>query len=107
MKSRNEKREKVLINYERLREFLGFDSYDMVKTAHGKWVESYLKNGNNFRKDKWTESIPFGSEHFIGHIKALLGGMASGRSCMESGESMQLRETQNAYITLLRPKRAI
>ena len=100
------KRKNVLINYERLRELLGFDSHDKVKTAHRKWVESYLKNGNNFREDKWTESIAVGSEHFIGNIKALLGGMAVGRRSIKSGELFQLREMQNSYIPLFRAKKS-
>jgi len=65
-----------------------------------------LKNGDNFREDKWTEGIAVGSEHFIGNIKALMGGMASGRRCIESGESMQLRESQSSYITLLGAKKS-
>jgi len=39
-----------MINYEKLRELLGFDTFDKVKTAHQKWVESYLENGDNFVK---------------------------------------------------------
>ena len=100
------KRKNVLINYERLRAFLGFDAYDKVKTAHRKWVESCLKNGDNFREDKWTDSIAVGSEHFIGNIKALMGGMALGRRRIESGESFQLQETQNSYIALFGAKKS-
>jgi len=59
------------------------------------------------REDKWTASIAVGSEHFIGNIKAKMGGMALGRRCIESEESFQLRETQSSYIALLGPKRAI
>ena len=87
------KRKNVLINYERLREFLGFDAYDEVKIAHRKWVASCLKNDSNFREDKWTGSIGVGSEQFIGNIKAMMGGMAIGRRRIESGDSFQLRET--------------
>jgi len=51
------KRKKILINYERLKELLGFDSYEQVKTAHKRWVESCLSDGDNFRDGKWRESI--------------------------------------------------
>ena len=54
------KRKKILINYERLKELLGFDSYEHVKTAHKQWVESRLSDGDNFRDGKWTESIAVG-----------------------------------------------
>ncbi|MDF1591022.1 MAG: transposase, partial [Desulfobacterales bacterium] len=73
---------------------------------HRKWVESRLENGDNFREDKWTDSIAVGSERFIGNIKALMGGMALGRRRIESGESFQLRETQSSYIALLGAKKS-
>jgi putative transposase len=88
------KRKNVLIDYEKLRELLGFETYDRVKTAHKKWVDGFLKNGENFREEKWTSSIAVGSEGFVGDIKALMSSMASGRRHMGAGESFQLRETQ-------------
>jgi len=92
------KRKNVLINYERLRELLGFDTYDSVKTGHKKWIESRLENNKDFREEKWTRSIAVGSERFIGNVKSLMGAMASGRRNIEAGESFQLRETQSPYI---------
>lgn len=92
------KRKNVLINYERLRKLLGFDTYDKVKTAHRKWVDSCIENGGKFREEKWTSSIAVGSERFVADIKTMMGGMASGRQLMEAGEAYQLRETQRPYI---------
>jgi len=92
------KRKNVLINYERLRELLGFDTYDRVKTGHRKWVESCLGNGADFRDDKWTRSIAVGSESFIENVKYFMGAMALGRKSIESGESFQLQEAQSPYI---------
>jgi putative transposase len=43
------KRKNVLINYDRLRELLGFDTYDKLQTAHRRWVDRSLKNSENFR----------------------------------------------------------
>jgi putative transposase len=37
----------ILIDYERLRKLLGFDSYDRVITYHKRWAEDYLGNGKN------------------------------------------------------------
>jgi putative transposase len=99
------KRKKILINYERLREFLGFDTYEHVKTAHRKWVDSCLANGDNVRDSKWTESIAVGSESFIKKVKVLMGGMAMGRKTLESGDSFQLREEQYPYIAHLGAKK--
>ena len=92
------KRKNILINYERLRELLGFVTYEHVKTAHKKGVDSCLSNGDNVRDGKWTESIAVGSESFIKQVKVLMGGMAMGRKTLESGESFQLREVQYPYI---------
>ena len=91
------KRKKILINYEKLKELLGFDSYEHVKTAHNQWVESCLSDGDNFRGGKWTESIAVGSESFIQNVKMLMGGMALGRKVLETGESFQLKEVQYPY----------
>jgi len=88
------KRKKILINYERLKELLGFNSYEHVKTAHKQWVESCLSDGDNFRDGKWTESIAVGSEPFIQNVKVLMGGMALGRKVLETGESFQLKKVQ-------------
>jgi len=40
------KRKKILINYDRLKELLGFNSYEHVKTAHKQWVERSLSKCN-------------------------------------------------------------
>ncbi len=43
------RRKNVLINYEKLRELAGAESYDLLKRYHHGWVEKYLGNGNNIR----------------------------------------------------------
>ncbi|MBC2717676.1 MAG: transposase [Desulfobacteraceae bacterium] len=91
------RRKNVLINYERLRELLGFDTYDRVKAGHKKWVESCLTNGENCRDEKWSRSIAVGSKIFIDNVKSLMGVSAQGRKSIEAGESYQLRETQIPY----------
>lgn len=63
----NPKRKNVLIHYEKLRELLAIDSYDLLKEYHKGWVKEYLGNGNNSRDDKWTKSIAVGSKGFIEH----------------------------------------
>jgi putative transposase len=86
------KRKKVLINYQRLTELLGFDSYDEVKKYHKSWVDDYLGNGKNVRDDKWTKSIAVGNKSFVERVKSLMGVLAIGRKSIEAGESFQLRE---------------
>jgi REP element-mobilizing transposase RayT len=91
------KRKNVLINYEKLRELLEFDTYDKVKTYHKRWVDDYLENGKNIRDDKWTKSIAVGSSSFIEKVKSLMGIMAIGRESIGAGESYQLREPSIHY----------
>ncbi len=99
------RRKYVLINYERLKKLLGFDTYDQVKTSHRKWVESYLETGENFRNDKWTTGIAVGSNSLIKNVKSLMGTLAMGRKRILAGESYQLREDQNPYGDLLGVKK--
>jgi len=87
----------VLIDYERLRKLLGFDSYDRVITYHKRWVEDYLGNGKNIRDEKWTKSIAVGSRGFVDRLKSALGVLALGRKSIETGESYQLREHSIPY----------
>jgi len=93
------KRKNILIDYEKLRAFLGFESYDLVKSYHNKWVNEYLDNGNNIRDDKWTKSIALGSRGFVEGVKSILGIRAKGRKNKETGGSYQLREPSIPYGT--------
>ena len=91
------KRKNILINYQRLTELLGFDSYDEVKKYHKRWVDDFLGNGNNIRDDKWAKSIAVGSRSFVERVKSLMGVLAIGRKSIEAGESYQLREPAIPY----------
>lgn len=91
------KKKKVLINYQELMSLLGFDSYDKVINYHKKWVDDYLRNGNNIRDGKWTESIAVGSKTFTERVKELMGVLAIGRKSTGVGESYQLREPDVPY----------
>ena len=91
------KKKNILINYQRLTELLGFDSYEEVKTYHKRWVDDYLGNGKNIRDDKWTTSIAVGNIKFIERVKSLMGVLAIGRKSVGVGESYQLREPEAPY----------
>ena len=101
----NPKRKNVLINYNRLRELLGFDTYDHVQSAHRKWVESSIENGENVHDEKWTCSVAVGSRQFTQDMKELMGGLVSGRELSESGKSFQLREVQTPYSALFKAEK--
>ena len=91
------KRRKVLIDYEKLRELLGFDSYNEVKTYHERWVSDYLEKSKNTRDDKWTKGIAVGSKGFVEEVKSLMGVSAIGRKRTKAGDSYQLREPSILY----------
>jgi len=93
----NPRRKNVLINYDKLRELVGVESYDLVKRSHKGWVEEYLGDGNNRRDGKWTKSIAVGSKGFVESVKTLLGAIARGRKVREAAEIYQLREPSALY----------
>ena len=95
--AKDRKRKNVLINYKRLTELLGFDSYDEVRTYHRRWVEDFLGNGKNTRDDKWTKSIAVGGRSFVERVKSMMGALAIGRKGVGVGESYQLCEPEISY----------
>jgi putative transposase len=92
------KRKNVLINYQKLTELLGVDTYKEVKIYHKKWVDDYIENGKNTRDDKWTKSIAVGNKSFVERVKSLMGALAIGRKSTEAEDSYQLREPAVPYI---------
>ena len=93
------KRKNILINYERLTEFLSFKNYDEVKIYHKRWVEEYLGNGKNTHNEKWTKSIAVGNKSFIDTVKSMMGVLATGRKNVGAGDEYQLREPAAVYNT--------
>ncbi len=86
------RRKTVLINYKKLTEPAGFDSFDIFQAAHRKWVDSSLENCECGRENRWTESIATGSDAFVKKIMSQLGAQATGRRITEEGESFQICE---------------
>jgi putative transposase len=100
------KRKNVLICYEKLRELLGFDSYERLRAVHKEWVAAQLDQSNNCRDDKWTKSIAVGSANFVENTKALMGVAATGRKSLESDGSYQLREPRISYGNLFEAEKS-
>ncbi|MDZ4163540.1 MAG: transposase [Smithellaceae bacterium] len=94
------RRKNVLIDYRRLQGLLGADSYDQLRSSHKGWVEEYLENGKNTRREEWTGSIAAGSRPFVEEVKALLGYRAKGREVIENAEGYQVREEPALYNAL-------
>jgi putative transposase len=91
------RRKNILVNHDRLRQLIGFDTYEKVKVGHKKWVESGLRDGMNMRDDCWTRSVAVGSKEFIDNVKMVMGIAARGRARIEAGDAYQLREDSVSY----------
>lgn len=90
-----------LIAHERIRTLAGFDSQDRLRTAHKHWVDDALVREGHKRERLWTESIAVGSEHFVERVKEELGRKATGRSIVEKGMIVHLREHAVPYKATL------
>ena len=75
----------------------GFETYEQLKQAHLKWVDSAIQDENKGREAKWTQSIAVGSKPFIEKIKQALGFKAIGRKIRGADDSFELRETMRPY----------
>jgi len=90
---------KGIIDFARLMGLLGFETYEQLKQAHFKWVDSAIQAENKGREAKWTQSIAVGSEPFIEKVKEALGFRARGRKIRRAGDSFELRESLKPYGT--------
>ena len=93
----NPRKRKGIIDFIRLTELLGFDTYEQLKNAHFKWIDSAIQDANNDREAKWSQSISVGSEAYIKKIKETLGFRARGRRTRQAGDAFELRETLTPY----------
>lgn len=50
---------------EELRALLGFESYDLVKSYHKKWVDEHLVNGKNIRDKNGHGALLLGAEGLL------------------------------------------
>jgi len=88
----NPRKRKGIIDFDRLIGLLGFETYDEIKAAQNKWVESSIKTDNRDKENKWTQSIAVGSKTFIEKIKAEPGSRARGRKIIGADDTFELRE---------------
>ena len=95
----NPRTRKGIIDLDRLMGLLGFETYEQLKQAHFKWVDSAIQAEDYSREAKWTQSIAVGGESFIEKIKEALGFRARGRKIRRAGESFEFRETLQPYGT--------
>ncbi len=103
----------ALIDYDRLLDLVGIDTYDAFKKSHKGWVEESLTKGEKIRESSWTEAVAVGSKTFVEKVKERLGIRVRGRKVQEEQVAYQLREPLSAYSDvfaherkLLRPENA-
>ena len=91
------RRRNILIDYETLTHIFGFNNFDDFQSAHRRWVESELSDGNGEREASWTQSIATGSRSFVEAVKMQMGSLAKGRRVRKKTEGFELREAQSSY----------
>ena len=95
-----------IIDYQKLAEKAGFQSYEKFKKAHEEWVDQALSNDQSVRQSEWSESLAVGSERYINWIKEKLGVRAIGRSPVaDDGDGYQLRDPMPEYTVHFAPKK--
>lgn len=93
----NPRKRKGLIDFDRLMDLLGFETYADLKDAHYKWVGNAIQADSCDKENKWTRSIAVGSKTFIEKIKEALGFRVAGRKIISAGDTFELREVQTPY----------
>ena len=93
----NPRQRKGIIDFDRLVDLLGFETYDELKDAHYKWVESAIQTDKGDKKDKWTRSIAVGSKTFVEKMKEALRYRARGRKIICTNDTFELRELLTPY----------
>jgi len=78
-------------------ELLGFETYDDLKDAHHKWVDSAIQTDNSDKENRWTQSIAVGSKTFIEKMKESLGFKANGRKIICADDAFELRKVITPY----------
>ena len=91
------RKRKGIVDFDRLIELLGFETYDDLKEAHCKWVDSAIQTDNSDKENRWTQSIAVGSKTFIEKMKESLGFKAKGRKIICADDAFELREVITPY----------
>ena len=94
-----------MIDYEKLGELAGYNTFDTFQAAHRKWVEGALASHVIRRERRRSESIAIGSNTFTTEILSQLGSRVKGRKIIEKGQTFQIREKTESYNPLFDGKK--
>jgi putative transposase len=92
------RRKCVLIDYEKLADLSGCDSYATFQSLHKKLINDAIENDKNKREARWSKSIAVGEKQFVTEIKKKLDSKALGRKIQSLDDGFQLREEAMPYI---------
>jgi putative transposase len=93
----NPRRKNVIIDYEKLFELSGFETYGVFQSAHKQWIDYTLTNDELKRESHWTQSIATGSKSFVQEIHSKLGIRARGKQIVETSDGYQVCEEISSY----------
>lgn len=92
------RRKSILINYEKLADLSGCDSYTSFQNLHRNLVNDALETDKIKREARWSQSIAVGEKQFVADIKKRLASKALGRKTQSLDDGFQLREEAMPYI---------
>ena len=87
----------ALIDYVKLSNVLGIESYDLLRASHREWVEKHLGPGNNGRERRIDTVAYVRFASVFKKKKAGLGIRAKGRRVRGHEKAYELREPQAPY----------
>lgn len=96
-----------LIDYPRLMALLQIRDINGLQESCENRVGDAIKEMDQSRDSKWTESIAVGNERFIETIKDLLGIKAKGRKIIGREKGYQLREPATSYGAHFAPENGL
>jgi putative transposase len=79
-------------------------SEDRLATVHGEWIESALAGGSRERQPQWSEAVAAGGREFVADVQRRLGARGLYRLINEEHGTAVLREAEEAYASISRPK---
>lgn len=92
------RRKSIIINYDKLAELSGCNSYASFQNLHENLVHDALETDKIKRESQWSQSIAVGEKKFVTDIKKQLGYKALGRRTPSLDDGFQLREEEIPYI---------
>jgi putative transposase len=79
-------------------------SEERLATVHGAWFEGALGGGSWERQPQWSEAVAVGGRELVEEVQRCLGARGRYRVISEEHGTAVLREAEEAYASISRPK---